>query len=198
MAAMTWQLIPLDDIPPTAWRNGGGQTRELLAWPTPADWCWRISVAEVVSAGPFSCFAGVRRWLAILAGDGVRLAFAHGVVELSPASAPLAFDGADAVHCSLRDGPVRDLNLMLRGPGCMQRVDGYGRWCVVAGQAVALFADTAPVWISMAGERISVPAGVLAWRSVTTAVELEVEARQAYCMHMGHSPVAAAVGSRDA
>ncbi|MDP3170391.1 MAG: HutD family protein, partial [Polaromonas sp.] len=47
-------MIPLEDVAPTPWRNGGGVTRELIAWPTPQDWDWRISVAEIEKDGPFS------------------------------------------------------------------------------------------------------------------------------------------------
>jgi environmental stress-induced protein Ves len=53
---MSWQIVPLEDVSPAPWRNGGGVTRELLAWPTPQDWDWRISVAEVEKNGPFSRF----------------------------------------------------------------------------------------------------------------------------------------------
>jgi environmental stress-induced protein Ves len=48
------------------WRNGGGSTRELLAWPEATDWQARISVAEITRDGPFSAFAGVQRWFAVL------------------------------------------------------------------------------------------------------------------------------------
>lgn len=197
MVAMTWQLIALDDIPATPWRNGGGRTRELLAWPTASDWRWRISVAEVANAGPFSCFAGVRRWLVILGGAGVRLEFADRVIELSPASAPLNFDGADAIQCSLCDGPVQDLNLMVRGPGVMQRVDGFARYFVAAGNVVALFASTAAASIFVAGERTAVPVGTLAWRQLAEPVQIDIEARQAYCMCIGSGPLVELAASID-
>jgi environmental stress-induced protein Ves len=59
--------------PAQTWRNGGGSTRELLAWPEAGAWQLRISVAEITRDGPFSAFAGVQRWFAVLRGDGVRL-----------------------------------------------------------------------------------------------------------------------------
>jgi environmental stress-induced protein Ves len=50
------------------WKNGGGVTRELLAWPGGGDWQVRISVAEIEADGPFSSFpgsiAGSRCWRA--------------------------------------------------------------------------------------------------------------------------------------
>ena len=63
-------------VEPERWANGGGWTRTLLAWPDPARWALRISVADVEQAGPFSVFPGVDRWFAVLEGDGVRLATA--------------------------------------------------------------------------------------------------------------------------
>lgn len=70
---MSWQIVHLDDVAPRPWRNGGGVTRELVAWPHAQHWIWRMSVAEVAHSGPFSRFEGVQRWFAVLAGAGVRL-----------------------------------------------------------------------------------------------------------------------------
>ena len=44
---MTLHLVHADAVEATPWRNGGGVTRELLAWPHGADWRVRISVAEI-------------------------------------------------------------------------------------------------------------------------------------------------------
>jgi uncharacterized protein len=40
-------LVRVAEIAPVAWRNGGGVTRELLAWPDPEDWLLRVSVADI-------------------------------------------------------------------------------------------------------------------------------------------------------
>ena len=79
---MSWALIRLNEVAPVPWRNGGGVTRELLAWPSPDDWALRISVAEVERDGPFSQYPGVQRWFAVLSGGGVRLTVAGQVREL--------------------------------------------------------------------------------------------------------------------
>ena len=39
--------VRLADCAFVPWRNGVGRTRELLAWPTAADWLVRVSVAEI-------------------------------------------------------------------------------------------------------------------------------------------------------
>ena len=54
-------VVELCDAPEQAWRNGGGITRELLAWPADAPWQLRVSVAEIIKDGNFSAFPGVQR-----------------------------------------------------------------------------------------------------------------------------------------
>jgi uncharacterized protein len=50
------RVIELAQVEPRPWRNGGGVTRELLAWPGGDDWALRLSVAEIERDGPFSAF----------------------------------------------------------------------------------------------------------------------------------------------
>lgn len=112
---MTPILVRADDVPPQPWRNGFGRTRELLARPGPADWCVRVSVADIERHAPFSAFPGVERWFAVLKGAGVELQVGAATHRLVRGDAPLRFDGAAPAQCRLIDGPTRDLNLMLRG-----------------------------------------------------------------------------------
>jgi uncharacterized protein len=108
-------IIEADRIEPMPWKNGGGQTRELLRWPTDGDWRVRLSLADIEADGPFSAFPGVQRWFAVVEGDGVELDLAGRLHRLRTGDAPLHFDGALAPACRLLGGPTRDLNLMLRG-----------------------------------------------------------------------------------
>ncbi|MCV2365115.1 HutD family protein [Paucibacter sp. DJ1R-11] len=107
---MSWSVISAEDLAPQAWKNGGGQTRELLAWPNPSDWIVRLSVADIERDGPFSAFEGIQRWFAVLRGDGVRLY----EYELRVGDELLSFDGALAPDCELIGGATRDFNLMHR------------------------------------------------------------------------------------
>ena len=113
--------------PPQPWRNGGGVTRELLAWPDARDWRVRVSVADIEADGPFSAFPGVQRWFAVLKGAGVALCIDGAAQRLTRSDAPFAFDGAAQPTCRLLDGPTRDLNLMLRGAGGSMRVAEDGQ-----------------------------------------------------------------------
>jgi environmental stress-induced protein Ves len=106
--------VLLADCPFVPWRNGGGRTRELLAWPDPIDWVVRVSVAEIDADGPFSPFPGVERAIALLDGAGIVLELPGGKQHLRPGDTAFVFDGEAAPMCRLIDGPTRDLNLMVR------------------------------------------------------------------------------------
>lgn len=111
----------------TRWKNGGGVTREVLAWPPGAGldgFDWRVSLADVAADGPFSAFPGVDRVLTVIAGDGLVLEIDGRPVRLEP-GAPLAFPGEAAVMARLTAGPIRDLNVMVRRGVWTARVEPW-------------------------------------------------------------------------
>lgn len=172
---------------PIPWRNGGGITRELIAFPDPENWRWRISVAEVASDGAFSHFAGVQRWLAILSGTGVRLTTPDGEVELTPQSSVLAFDGATPVQCNLLKGPVQDLNLMLRSGNAasMRHFSGVERIDRDCAKIIAIYANRAPAVVQIdAGAAFLVPAATLAWQYLPAGSVLTSEANSAFLLEI--------------
>lgn len=100
----------------TPWKNGGGVTREIAAWPPGAGldaFHWRISLADVAADGPFSAFPGVDRILTVIGGEGLVLDIEGRTMRLQP-GAPFAFPGETSVMARLTAGPIRDLNLMVR------------------------------------------------------------------------------------
>jgi environmental stress-induced protein Ves len=109
-------LIPSNEYRRERWKNGLGWTREVMRWPPDsADWDWRVSIAEVDKAGPFSAFPGVERELVLLAGEGMRLDFEDGEsVELLPPRGRHRFAGERALRAELLAGPTQDFNLMWR------------------------------------------------------------------------------------
>lgn len=186
---MTWNLIHLSDAPASPWRNGGGTTRELAAWPAGQDWAWRISVAQVEADGPFSHFPGVQRWFAVVQGHGVRLAIDGQVQDVDGASAPLEFDGAAAVDSSLLEGPTQDLNLMVRrdqSRGVMKRLRGPHRFATGAEGFVAVYALDAPATLlGRAGQTLArLAPHSLAWKRLPAGTELAVETTGAICMEI--------------
>ncbi|WP_433858182.1 HutD/Ves family protein [Streptomyces kronopolitis] len=99
------------------WSNGGGVTREVAAHPQGAGWdgfAWRVSLADVTRDGPYSPLPGVRRILTVVDGAGLELTV-DGTARLLPGGhRPFAFPGGAATASRLLDGPVVNLNVMLR------------------------------------------------------------------------------------
>jgi len=97
------------------WKNGGGLTREILKEPAgAAPFDWRVSLATIDSAGPFSAFDGYARSLTLVRGVGVELTFGpHGQAVLSRPGQMVQFDGAWPTSCRLLDGSSTDLNLIV-------------------------------------------------------------------------------------
>lgn len=177
---MNWNLVRLDDVAPVPWRNGGGVTRELLAWPAAEAWKVRMSVAEVALDGPFSRFDGVERWFAVLAGAGVRLRLAGETHELTAADAPFQFDGGAATDCALVAGPTQDFNLMLRGGhGRMARVRGAVERSARAGQMVAVYGAGPAALAGPGDEQLEVAPGTLAWRILDADGALRIVSQDA-------------------
>ncbi|WP_027485243.1 HutD family protein [Rhodanobacter sp. OR87] len=111
-------ILRLADCPPQPWKNGLGRTREIAIEPAGAgmdDFLWRVSVAEVDSAAPFSAFPGIDRQIVLLDGAGFTMTLDDGRTHaLTTPCAPFAFPGEARVEVALAGGPTRDFNLMLR------------------------------------------------------------------------------------
>lgn len=159
------------------WRNGGGVTRELLAWPLAVDWRVRLSVAEVARDGPFSRFDGVRRWFAVLSGAGVQLVLDGELHRLTPDSEAISFDGAAAVDCTLLGGPTLDFNLMTRGHDArMRRV--RGAWTGIVRPGVLLAAwngEAGPATLRLGRDTLTLERMTLAWCVTEEAAPLRFD-----------------------
>jgi environmental stress-induced protein Ves len=192
---MTWRIVPLADVPPSPWRNGGGTTRELLAWPNAQDWQWRLSVAEVRQSGPFSRYDGVQRWFAVLSGAGVWLTLGHPkespalpqCVNLTSRSAPFCFDGARPADCQLLGGPTQDFNLMLR-PGqtsaLMRRVSGSLSALMDTPKIIAVYAINTGARARFDSKFTRIPESSLAWLAAPAGTVLALEAANALWMEI--------------
>ncbi|MDQ0573059.1 environmental stress-induced protein Ves [Variovorax paradoxus] len=106
-------------LPAMPWKNGGGTTQQIASWPQGAaldSFGWRVSIATIAAAGPFSVFAGVDRSIMLLEGDGVRLFTHDGRVDhaLDVPHRPFAFSGDEAIDCTLRGAASSDFNVMTR------------------------------------------------------------------------------------
>ncbi|TCF97347.1 histidine utilization protein HutD [Paraburkholderia strydomiana] len=115
-------LIRGAELVAVPWKNGGGLTREVAAFPADAaldTFVWRVSVADVAQAGPFSRFAGIDRTLVLLSGAGMLLDETQPdhTLKTHALTRPLdiaRFSGETAIDARLVDGATRDFNLMVR------------------------------------------------------------------------------------
>lgn len=139
-------LIRASERPMVAWKNRGGQTRELMCWPpgaSMASFRWRLSVAKIASDGPFSSFPGYDRSLVLLSGAGMDLAFAERTQRVDPEHSRVDFAGEADLHCRLLAGPTSDFNLMVaRGEVASlsdYAVSGDCTLAAAAGEWIALY-----------------------------------------------------------
>ena len=182
-----WQVVHLKDVTPTPWRNGGGTTRELLAWPQVQDWQWRVSVADVVKAGPFSSFADVQRWFAVLGGDGVRLTVDGYLHVLLKSEVPLAFDGAAQTRCELLGGATQDFNLMVQAgrPARMLRVNSRVDLISDTPKFIAAYAHSAGATVQIGSRNYVLSKQSLGWAWVDANTSVHVQAGDALLMEVG-------------
>jgi len=169
---MTLQLQRCDRVAPQRWRNGAGFTRELLAWPSAAEWQLRISVADIDDDAPFSAFPGVERWFAVLVGAGVALQLPEGRRVLDADSPPLHFAGEAAPGCTLIGGPTRDLNLMARrgsGRATMQRAEAGAVFAAHQGLRALFVAEAATLQVDGV-DALRLEAFSLAWSEAAWGV----------------------------
>jgi hypothetical protein len=104
-------------LPRERWKNGGGWTCPVASV-AGADGRpdWRISVAEITEAGPFSIFEGLDRQAVMLEGARLRLRAAcpaDDIVFDGPGS-QAAFPGERALVADAPSQPTRLWNLMHR------------------------------------------------------------------------------------
>jgi uncharacterized protein len=117
------------------WKNGGGRTTEIAAYPPDGvleRFIWRASIADIERNGPFSAFPGVDRTLVLLQGAGLVLTGVGEALEVRAHYEPVSFAGDISLECTLTAGPVRDFNLMVR------RTQARGELAVVSGSAEAI------------------------------------------------------------
>lgn len=98
------------------WANGRGVTAEIRAWPpTPLEWAWRLSIADVADDCPFSVMPGVDRHIMVVNGVGMGLTVDGSLEQrVTLGASALSFSGDAITSCRLLDGPIADLNLMVR------------------------------------------------------------------------------------
>lgn len=170
---MSFHVIRAADVLSQPWKNGMGITREIARFPRDAgndDFLWRVSVAEVNSAAPFSAFPGIDRQIVLLDGDGFRMTLDGAQTHaLTTPFAPFAFAGEARVDVAMAGGATRDFNLMVR------RSWGRGE-VIVCRDAGSHVADPACVLVYVAQGKLTTLDGELqagdAWLPDASPFEL--------------------------
>ena len=185
--AMETCLIRGADLVAAPWKNGGGVTREIAVYPHGAGFdtfVWRVSLADVAQAGPFSSFAGIDRMLVLLSGAGMLLDETGAADPVTHAlRAPLdiaRFEGETAIDARLVDGPTRDFNLMVRRGAATGEVEvwrGEGEHRASAASTRHLSADV--VLLFCAAGSLEVTLGDAAPLTLVTDDTLQIDAPEA-------------------
>ncbi|WP_310631152.1 HutD family protein [Paraburkholderia sp.] len=175
------------DLVASPWKNGGGVTREIAAESAPllADevahdvtFAWRVSVADVAQAGPFSRFAGVDRTLVLLEGAGMLLderdAMGLTTHALTRALDVVRFDGATPIDARLVDGATRDFNLMVRRDVASGSLD---IWREAGSHRVPAQTDTVLLYGAQGVTRARIAGGE--WIALETGDTLRIDFAQA-------------------
>lgn len=134
-----------------AWKNGLGSTLELAT--DAPDWTWRLSIADVPAAAPFSEFPGVDRFLACLEGPGLKVSRAGESALVPTDGEALAFAGEERVSGEPLGPGVRDVNLMVRRDrwrGSMFLV--RGREFAIEGELVLVHAPSSSLGVRVEGD----------------------------------------------
>ncbi|WP_429307273.1 HutD/Ves family protein [Paraburkholderia sp. GAS38] len=172
------------DLVAAPWKNGGGVTREVAAFPAGAGldaFVWRVSIADVAQAGPFSRFDGIDRTLVLLSGAGMLLDEAQGPTHALTQALDIArFAGEAAIDARLVDGATRDFNLMVRRGAATGEVEvwrGEGEHRASAASTRHLSADV--VLLFCAAGSLEVTLGDAAPLTLVTDDTLQIDAPEA-------------------
>ena len=104
----------LDELAREPWKNGGGWTRTVASHEVDGQLRWRVSVADIEAAGPFSCFDGLDRSAVMLRGGRLRLQGEGQSWTFDGPGSLVRFAGEFALYCEAPDRPTLLWNVMVR------------------------------------------------------------------------------------
>jgi environmental stress-induced protein Ves len=162
-----------DQLPVSRWRNGGGETREIISYPPgEAQFAWRASIATISADGPFSPFPGIDRVITLLHGDSVLLESEQDQQRLMPLQ-PWAFPGEWAIDAKIT-GSCQDFNIMTRRDSWRSAVN-IAQETVSSEHGVAWV--VAGTWQTSAGEMLAVDQGIWWLDEITQLVPQTPDAK---------------------
>jgi uncharacterized protein len=147
-------------LPNTAWKNGGGQTCELVCQPLGADlqsFDWRVSIALIERDGDFSIFNGIDRNITLLSGAGFELQGADHCLDTP--FVPYPFRGETPIRARLLGAASHDFNVMTRRAVCTAAVVVHQQGSVFQAPSEGLLFTARGQW-QVNGESLSEGQGI--------------------------------------
>jgi hypothetical protein len=122
----------MEALPREAWKNGRGWTRTVASQEAGHLLRWRVSVADITAAGPFSRFDGLDRTAVMVRGAGLSLRGEAGLWQFDGPGSLAQFPGELALHCDAPGVPTQLWNVMV------QRGQAQAKLLIVEDDAVDL------------------------------------------------------------
>lgn len=104
----------IEALPREAWKNGGGWTRTVASHGPAGQPYWRVSVADIGVAGPFSRFDGMDRTAVMLRGGALCLSGKSEVLRFDGPGSFAQFPGELPLQCEAPERPTQLWNVMVR------------------------------------------------------------------------------------
>ena len=179
-------IISAEQFNIVPWKNGRGQTTELLINPGGHldDFDWRISIADMVADGVFSSFDGFTRQLVLHSGEGLALTHRRNnqQVQQDILNKPLdivTFDGGDHTDGCLTSGPVKNFNVMSKTAKYHSHVQTYrNHQSIQLPCCTHCFVYCVAGQVSLTGQNITVLAGQLLHLTPQTDANLIISGQQ--------------------
>ena len=108
--------LELKDYQTKPWKNGKGQTQDIIVMPEGADHAnfdLRFALSPIVEEARFSSFPEVDRVITVIEGNILELAFDNGTVSLGRFESHRFDSGLDPIGKPVGD-PIRVVNVMAR------------------------------------------------------------------------------------
>ncbi|OTG81730.1 HutD family protein [Acinetobacter sp. ANC 4648] len=139
------------------WKNGLGFTLEVARSHGVGldDFDWRVSIADVKTAGQFSYFKNKQRILGVLEGQGLTLQIDQIRKVSLEQKQFFAFHGESEVCAELLSGEIRDFNLIYNP----QKIAARLQW-INSTQVSSVISDAKHILIFNAAKQLDIEIGI--------------------------------------
>lgn len=104
----------IESLPREAWKNGGGWTRTVASREQQGRLRWRVSVADIGAAGPFSRFEGMDRTAVMVRGGALGLIGQAESWRFDGPGSYAQFPGELDLQCEAPQQPTQLWNVMVQ------------------------------------------------------------------------------------